>query len=147
MHSHARTSSCAHAHTRLYTTHTHTGTHVYTYTHTHTHTHTHTRAHTKRADKEARPTSVCLCRVADQLEPRTGSVKHSANGSGGLLYQDPRFIGGVSGVVIIVVVVVVVVFAVMLRRQRQRQLLPQKPMKRVIIMKPVSAVDRRVVSV
>ena len=78
---------------------------------------------------------------ADQLEPRAGSVKHSAGGSGGFLYQDPHFIGGFAGVVVIIVGVIVVVFAVMWRRQRQRQMLPQKPIKRVIIMKPVSVED------
>ncbi|KAL8607082.1 hypothetical protein ACOMHN_008668 [Nucella lapillus] len=59
-----------------------------------------------------------------------------ASPSRGVLYQDPNFIGGSSGVLIFVILLVIGVFLLLWRRQRQKQMLPQKPMKRIIIMKP-----------
>ena len=79
----------------------------------------------------------CVCVCTDLLEPRAGSVKNSARGPGDDLYRDPRFIGGAAGVVVFILVLILI-FALLWRRSRKRQLLPQKPMKRVIIMKPVS---------
>ncbi|XP_076461988.1 fibroblast growth factor receptor 2-like [Babylonia areolata] len=59
-----------------------------------------------------------------------------ASPSRSMLYQDPHFIGGASGVIIFIFVCIIGVFLLLWQRQRQKQLLPQKPLKRIIIMKP-----------
>ncbi|KAL8560871.1 hypothetical protein ACOMHN_063261 [Nucella lapillus] len=66
-----------------------------------------------------------------------------ASPSRGVLYQDPNFIGGSSGVLIFVILLVIGVFLLLWRRQRQKQMLPQKPMKRIIIMKPATPATGR----
>nr|KAG5686117.1 hypothetical protein BaRGS_001182 [Batillaria attramentaria] len=79
--------------------------------------------------------SAWLSVVKELPEPRTESSKLSPSQAGGF-YKDPRFIGSVSVVIVLVFAGVIIVFIVLWHRQRQRKLLPQKPMKRVIIMKP-----------
>lgn len=70
------------------------------------------------------------------LEPRAGLARHPNISQPGGFYRDPRFIASVSVGIVIVFVGVIIVFIILWNRQRQKNILPQKPIKRVIIMKP-----------
>lgn len=70
------------------------------------------------------------------LEPRTGTVKHRSYGKEAGFYRDPRLIIGISVGIVVVFILVIFIFFFVWHRQRKKKLLPQKPMKRVIIMKP-----------
>ncbi|PVD30268.1 hypothetical protein C0Q70_09531 [Pomacea canaliculata] len=75
----------------------------------------------------------------EMLLPRTGlsSDNASLGNAGGFIYEDPRFIGGVAAIFIVAVVICLgVAICCWNRQRRQRMLQPQKPLKRVIIMKP-----------
>ncbi|XP_076469664.1 fibroblast growth factor receptor 2-like isoform X2 [Babylonia areolata] len=88
--------------------------------------------------------SAWLTVVKDRAEldtARAGSVRSLGGGVGGRsspsLLQDPRVIGGACAVVGLVVVVVGAVLVLVCRRHHlQKRLLAQKPLKRIIIMKP-----------
>ncbi|KAK7482019.1 hypothetical protein BaRGS_00026711 [Batillaria attramentaria] len=75
------------------------------------------------------------CVVAERYRHRVWQCLAFRPRAGGF-YKDPRSSAACPSSIVLVFAGVIIVFIVLWHRQRQRKLLPQKPMKRVIIMKP-----------